>query len=192
MAPKSDLPIVQHEHGAAWAAWLAEHHDNSAGVWLKLAKKASAATTVNHAQALEEALRFGWIDGQTRPHDGDFWLQRFTPRRKRSRWSKINREKAERLIAAGTMEPAGLAQVEAARADGRWDAAYEPQSTATVPEDLQRALDSNSRAKEFFETLTGANRYAILYRIHDAKRPETRAKRIAQYVAMCAEHRTLH
>jgi uncharacterized protein YdeI (YjbR/CyaY-like superfamily) len=192
MAPTSDLPIMQHEHRAAWAAWLAEHHDNSPGVWLKLAKKASAATTVNHAQALEEALRFGWIDGQTRPHDGDFWLQRFTPRRKRSRWSKINREKAEQLIAAGSMEPAGLTQVEAARADGRWDAAYEPQSTATVPEDLQRALDSNPRAKEFFETLTGANRYAILYRVQDAKRPETRAKRIAQYVTMCAEHRTLH
>jgi uncharacterized protein YdeI (YjbR/CyaY-like superfamily) len=192
MAPKSDLPILQHEHRAAWAAWLAEHHENSPGVWLKLAKKASAATTVNHAQALEEALRFGWIDGQTLPHDGDFWLQRFTPRRKRSRWSKINREKAEQLIAAGTMEPAGLAQVQAARADGRWDAAYEPQSTATVPEDLQRALDSNPPAKEFFETHTGANRYAILYRVHDAKRPETRAKRIAQYVAMCAEHRTLH
>src|ERR1700722_11530918 len=114
MAPKSDLPIVQREHRAAWAAWLAEHHDKSAGVWLKLAKKASAATTVNHAEALEEALRFGWIDGQTLPHDGDFWLQRFTPRRKRSRWSKINRDKAEQLIAAGTMEPAGLAQVEAA------------------------------------------------------------------------------
>jgi uncharacterized protein YdeI (YjbR/CyaY-like superfamily) len=192
MAPKSDLPIVQHEDQAAWSAWLADRHASSPGAWLKIAKQAAAATTVNYAQALEEALRFGWIDGQKRSHDADFWLQRFTPRGTRSRWSKINRESAERLIAAGKMELAGLAQVEAARADGRWDAAYEPQSTATVPEDLQRALDSNPRAKEFFETLTGANRYAILYRVQDAKRPETRAKRIAQYVAMCAEHRTLH
>ncbi len=192
MAPKPDLPIVQHEDQATWSAWLADHHASSPGVWLKIAKQAAAASTVNYAEALEEALRFGWIDGQKRAHDGDFWLQRFTPRGARSRWSKINREKAERLIAAGRMEPAGLVQVEAAQADGRWEAAYEPQSTATVPEDLQRALDSNPGAKEFFETLTGANRYAILYRVQDAKRPETRAKRIAEYVAMCAEHRPLH
>jgi uncharacterized protein YdeI (YjbR/CyaY-like superfamily) len=186
------LPILYCEDEAVWAGWLDGHHASSDGVWLKFAKKRTRAGSVTHAQALEHALRFGWIDGQVRPLDEHFFLQRFTPRRKRSAWSRINREHAERLIAEGMMRPAGLSQVEAARADGRWEKAYEPQSTATVPPDLQAALDQNPRAREFFETLRGANRYAILYRINDAKRPETRARRIAEYVQMCTEHRTLH
>jgi uncharacterized protein YdeI (YjbR/CyaY-like superfamily) len=192
MSPAVDLPILYCEDEAVWAGWLDRHHASSDGVWLKFAKKRARAGSVTHAQALERALCFGWIDGQVRPLDECFFLQRFTPRRKRSAWSRINREHAERLIAEGMMRPAGLSQVEAARADGRWERAYEPQSTATVPPDLQAALDQNPRAKEFFETLRGANRYAILYRINDAKRPETRARRIAQYVQMCAERRTLH
>jgi uncharacterized protein YdeI (YjbR/CyaY-like superfamily) len=192
MAPKSELPILQCESQSAWAAWLAEHHPAADGVWLKFAKKDSGVQTVTYAEAVEEGLCFGWIDGQTKAHDDKFWLQRFTPRRKRSRWSRINRDKAERLIESNRMQPSGLVQVEAARADGRWEAAYEPQRTATVPDDLKEALEQNPRANEFFSGLTGANRYAILYRINDAKRPQTRAKRIADYVAMCAEHSTLH
>jgi uncharacterized protein YdeI (YjbR/CyaY-like superfamily) len=192
MPAKPDLPILQCDSHADWAAWLADNYAASTGVWLKFAKQAAPVETVTHAQALEEALCFGWIDGQTQRADEHFFLQRFTPRRRASKWSRINRDSAERLIAAGRMHPAGMAQVQAARADGRWDLAYEPQSTATVPDDLQAALDRNPQAKAFFETLTGANRYAILYRIGAAKRPRTRATRIEQYVAMCAEHRTLH
>jgi uncharacterized protein YdeI (YjbR/CyaY-like superfamily) len=187
-----ELPILKCESQRAFEVWLEEHGADSDGVWLKMAKKGAPDPTVTHAQALEEALRFGWIDGQVRALDEHFFLQRFTPRRKRSRWSQINRESAEQLIATGRMRPAGMTQVQAARADGRWEQAYPPQRTATVPEDLQAALDRNPGAKAFFETLTGSNRYAILYRVNDAKRPETRARRIEQYVAMCAEHRTLH
>jgi uncharacterized protein YdeI (YjbR/CyaY-like superfamily) len=192
MPPAADQPILFCEDENAWEAWLERHHADPAGVWLKFAKKGAPTSSVTHAQALEHALRFGWIDGQVRPLDEHFFLHRFTPRRKRSVWSRINREHGERLIAEGRMQPAGLAQVEAARADGRWERAYEPQSAATVPPDLQAALEANPEAQAFFETLKGTNRYAILYRINDARRPETRARRIAQYVQMCAEHRTLH
>jgi uncharacterized protein YdeI (YjbR/CyaY-like superfamily) len=187
-----DNPIIERRSQADWEAWLEENHGASDGVWLKIAKKSTGIPTVTHREALEEALCFGWIDGQRRPLDDEYFLQRFTPRRTRSRWSQVNRDSAERLIAAGRMRPAGLAAITAAKTDGRWEAAYEPQSRATVPDDLQRALDANPAAKEFFETLKGQNRYAILYRVNDAKRPETRAKRIADYVAMCAERRTLH
>lgn len=176
----------------AWEAWLEEHHGSMDGLWLTLAKKGSGVRSVTYSEAVEIALCFGWIDGQKRAFDDGWWLQRFTPRRPRSRWSRINREKATALIEAGRMRPAGLREVELARADGRWDAAYEPQAAATVPEDLQRALDEDDAARAFFATLTGANRYAILYRIHDAKRPETRARRIERFVAMLREGRTLH
>jgi uncharacterized protein YdeI (YjbR/CyaY-like superfamily) len=192
MPPAAELPILLCADERAWEQWLEHRHSSSDGVWLKFAKKGAPASSVTHAEALEHALCFGWIDGQVRPLDEHFFLQRFTPRRARSRWSQINRRHAERLIADGRMRDAGLEQVEAARKDGRWQRAYEPQSTASVPADLQQALDANPAAKEFFETLRGSNRYAILYRINDAKRPETRARRIAQYVRMCAEHRTLH
>ena len=190
--PRDDLPVLEFEQRIAWQSWLDEQHASSAGVWIKIAKKASGIPTVTHAEALEDALCYGWIDGQRAPHDDTHFLQRFTPRRPRSKWSEINRAKAILLIEQGRMQPAGRAQIEAAKADGRWEAAYAPQSSKTVPEDFQRALHDNPAAYEFFKTLTGARRYAFLYRIGDAKRPETRAKRISQYVAILAEGRTLN
>ena len=190
--PRDDLPVVTADSQQSWQAWLHEHHASSAGVWLKIAKKGAPAETVSYAEAVEDALCYGWIDGQKGRLDDDYWLQRFTPRTTRSKWSKINREKAEQLIAAALMMPPGLREVEVARADGRWEAAYEGQATATVPPDLARALELNPVASAFFATLTGANRYAILYRIQDAKRPDTRARRIEKYVAMLSEHKTIH
>jgi uncharacterized protein YdeI (YjbR/CyaY-like superfamily) len=188
--PRDDLPILKFADREAWARWLQDEHDGAPGVWLKIAKKASGITTVTHPEALEEALCRGWIDGQRAPHDETYFLQRFTPRGPRSKWSQINRDKATKLIEQGRMEPAGLAQVEAAKQDGRWEAAYPPQSSAAVPEDFQRALDENPAAKEFFATLRGTRRYSFIYRIADAKRPETRARRIREFVAMLAEGRT--
>ena len=175
-----------------WEAWLEQHHADSSGVWLKLAKKGAGVPSVTYAEAVEAALCFGWIDGQKAALDERFWLQKFTPRRPRSVWSKINREKAERLIRDGRMRPAGRREVEAAKADGRWDAAYDAPSTATVPDDLRAALDANPAAAEFFAGLNSANRYAILHRVQTAKRPETRARRIAQLVAMLADGRKLY
>jgi uncharacterized protein YdeI (YjbR/CyaY-like superfamily) len=177
---------------AAWEAWLSEHHASSTGVWLKLIKKNSAKAGPSYAEAVEVALCFGWIDGQADRFDGDYWMQRFTPRTLRSRWSKINREKALKLIEAGRMRSAGLTQVELARADGRWVAAYDGQAVATVPGDLLRALETNDEARDFFSTLDGRNRYAILYRIQEAKKAETRALRITKYVAMLSEGKKLH
>lgn len=177
---------------AAFEAWLEQHGEDADEVWVRFAKKGSGAATVTYDEALEAALCFGWIDGKALGLDERFYLQRFTPRRKRSIWSKRNTEKAEALIAAGRMRPAGLRQVEAARADGRWEAAYEGSAAAAVPEDFRRELDANAAAAEFFATLKGQNRYAILYRIQTAKRPETRAKRIREFVAMLAERRTLY
>ncbi len=190
--PRDDLPILEFADREAWARWLQDEHDGAPGVWLKIAKKASGITTVTHPEALEEALCRGWIDGQRAPHDETYFLQRFTPRGPRSKWSQINRDKATKLIEQGRMEPAGLAQVEAAKQDGRWEAAYPPQSSAAVPEDFQRALDENPAAKKFFATLRGTRRYSFIYRIADAKRPETRARRIREFVAMLAEGRTHH
>jgi len=188
---KQELPVVPFGSAAAWEAWLEEHHAASEGLWLKISKKDSGIESVSYAEALDVALCYGWIDGQKGRFDEKFWLQRFTPRRPRSKWSKVNREKVAGLIEAGRMKPAGLREVEKAKSDGRWEAAYEPQSRATVPDDLRRALDENREASAFFETLDGANRYAILYRIADAKRPETRARRIEKYVAMLAERKKL-
>lgn len=192
MSTKADLPILQFDDQVAWAGWLEHNHAETSGVWLKLAKRGSAVKTVTYGEALEEALCYGWIDGQVSRHDESFYLQRFTPRRPRSKWSANNRDKVERLIAEGRMRPAGLEAIEAAKSDGRWDAAYPAQSNATIPDDLQKALDDNPDAKAFFETLTGQNRYAFLFRLHGVKRPETRAKRIATYMAMLSEHRTFH
>jgi uncharacterized protein YdeI (YjbR/CyaY-like superfamily) len=169
---------------AEWESWLEEHHAASTGVWLEIAKKGAGVETVSHAEALEAALCYGWIDGQRKGLDERFFLQRFTPRRARSTWSRVNRERAIELIEQGRMKPAGLAEVERARRDGRWDAAYEPQSTASVPDDLQRELDRNPRAAEVFAALNSRNRYAIIYRLRDAKRPETRARRLTRFVAM--------
>ena len=190
--PRDSLPILQFPDPTAWERWLQDHHAASQGVWLRIAKKASGIPTVTHAQALEEALCYGWIDGQRAPLDKTFFLQRFTPRRARSKWSQINRQKAIELIEQGRMKAAGLAEVESAKSDGRWDAAYAPQSSLTVPEDFQRALAENPAANEFFATLRGARRYSFIYRIADAKRPETRARRIKEFVAMLAEGRTHH
>ena len=172
-------------------SWLAEHGVGSDGIWLKFAKKASGIQSVSYAEAVEVALCHGWIDGQAKRLDESHYLQRFTPRRPRSRWSRINREKAEALIAEGRMRPGGLREVERARDDGRWEDAYDPPTTATVPDDFRRALDAEPAAREFFESLGATKRYSFLYRIQDAKRPETRAKRIAEYVELLRAGRTL-
>ena len=178
---------------AEWEAFLAASHaDTPDGVWIRIAKRGTGLPSVTHAEALEAALCYGWIDAQRRPHSETHFLQRFVPRRARSRWSKVNRAKAEELIARGAMHPAGRAEVERARADGRWDAAYDAQSTATVPDDLERELVSRPRARAFFEALDSRNRYAILYRIQEAKRPETRARRIAKFVAMLEAGERIH
>jgi uncharacterized protein YdeI (YjbR/CyaY-like superfamily) len=191
--PRGDLPVLGFADSGAWEAWLAEQHAAAAGVWLKIPKKNSAAADgVSYAEALAVALCYGWIDGQKGRLDDDYWLQRFTPRKRGSRWSKINTEKAAELIEAGRMQPAGMREVELARADGRWEAAYQGQRAIEVPEDLAAELARNDEARAFFVTLSGVNRYAILYRIGEAKRPETRAKRIAKFVAMLAAHETIH
>jgi uncharacterized protein YdeI (YjbR/CyaY-like superfamily) len=184
MPPRDDLPVMPFGSREAWAAWLDDAHEAAAGVWLKIAKKGSGHDSVSYAEAVEVALCYGWIDGQKAAFDDAHWLQRFTPRRPRSRWSQVNRAKAIELIAGGAMKPAGLREVERAKADGRWDAAYGGRRTMAVPDDLQRALDEDDAARESFATLDATNRYAILYRIHDAKRPETRARRIARFVEM--------
>ncbi|MDQ0568270.1 uncharacterized protein YdeI (YjbR/CyaY-like superfamily) [Variovorax paradoxus] len=177
---------------AAWERWLKRHHADAAGVWLRMAKKSSGIASVNHAEALEVALCYGWIDGQRKAEDDKHFLQRFTPRTPRSTWSKINRDKTLRLIEEGHMQPAGLAEVERARTDGRWEAAYDAQSIATVPPDLQAALDANSKAAVFFAKLDSRNRYAVLFRTQGAKKAETRARRIAQFVEMLAKGEKIH
>jgi uncharacterized protein YdeI (YjbR/CyaY-like superfamily) len=191
-SPRDGLPIVSFLSPDEWEEWLEDEHATSRGVWLKIARKGTGRLSVSYDEALDVALAYGWIDGQKGRYDDEHWVQRFTPRTPRSRWSKINCARAGALIVAGRMRPAGLAEVERAKADGRWEAAYDGQRTATVPEDLQRALDASPAARDFFATLSGANRYAILYRVQDAKRPDTRARRIAQFVEMLAERRTLH
>ena len=191
MSPDS-LPVMCFESTDTWDAWLAAHHAGSAGLWLKIAKKGSAGQSISYSEALDVALCHGWIDGQKGRHDDEYWLQRFTPRKPGSKWSKINTERAAALIASGRMRPAGLREVERAQADGRWEQAYESQSRVTVPEDLARALAANQRARAFFATLDSTNRYAILYRVGTARRPETRAKRIDTFVAMLSEHRKIY
>lgn len=189
---RSGLPIIGFADAAALDHWLAAQPAESAGLWLKLAKKGSGVASVSKAEAIDAALCHGWIDGQLDPYDAAHWLIRFTPRKPRSKWSRINRTRALELVAEGRVRPAGLAQIDAAKADGRWDAAYAPASTAEVPDDLAAALDANPTAAAFFATLTGANRYAILYRIGAVKRAETRARKIADFVAMLARGETLH
>ena len=186
---KRELPIIPFASRDAWKAWLEEHHTASDGLWLKIAKKGSGPETVTYHQAVEIALCYGSIGGQVRKFDEDYYLQRFTPRRPRSKWSKINRQKVTELMNRGEMKAAGLREVERAKADGRWDAAYDAPSTATVPDDLRRELAKYDTARKFFSELDGRNRYAILYQIQDAKRPERRARRIAKYVAMLAEQK---
>jgi uncharacterized protein YdeI (YjbR/CyaY-like superfamily) len=192
MSVTQDRPVISFESGDAWEAWLAEHHAASPGLWLKLAKKGSGIATVSYSEALDVALCYGWIDGQKDKFDGDYWLQRFTPRRPRSPWSKINCDRVAALVARGAMQPAGLREVERAKADGRWEAAYDGQRAAAVPDDLRRELEGNAAAREFFATLDSANRYAILYRLHEAKKPETRARRLKTFVTMLSEGKKIH
>ena len=192
MVAKDDLPISSFASREAWEAWLAEQHASSRGLWLKIAKKASGIPTVSFPEALEAALCYGWIDGQRAAFDGQYFLQRFTPRRPKSRWSKINCDRVAELIERGLMQPAGLREVERAKADGRWEAAYDGPRNATVPDDLQRELDKHEAARAFFATLNSTNRFAILYRVQDARTPETRARRIAQFVAMLREGKKLY
>lgn len=187
-----DLPVHLFAGPPELEAWLKENHATSQGVWLKIAKKGAGETSVTYAEALELALCFGWIDSQKRGFNETHFLQRFTPRRPRGRWSRINREKAEVLIEEGRVRPAGMAEVEAAKADGRWEAAYEGQRTAQVPPDLQRELDANPAAAEFFAGLDSANRYAIVYRLDDAKKPETRERRLRKFVAMLEHGEKIH
>ncbi len=188
----TELPVESFADQAAFRDWLRDNVSTAPGVWVKIAKKGSAHTSVTYAEAVEVALCFGWIDSQARRLDDDFRVQRFTPRRARSPWSKRNREAVEALIERGLMEPAGLAAVEAAKADGRWARAYDGSKDAQVPEDFAAALAANPAAEAFFATLDSRNRYAALYRIQDAKRPETRARRIAAFVEQLAEGRTFH
>jgi uncharacterized protein YdeI (YjbR/CyaY-like superfamily) len=187
-----DLPIILFSDQGELESWLEENGDSSEGFWLKIGKKGSGVECVDYLEGLEVALCFGWIDSQKRSLDEAHFLQRFTPRRPRGRWSKINREKAEALIEGGRMRPAGLGEVEAAKADGRWDAAYAGQRSAEVPADLRAELDRNEKAKAFFAEISGANRYAILYRLDEAKKPETRERRLRKFVTMLERRETIH
>jgi len=186
-----DLPVKLFKTPEAWTKWLHANHAKSAGIWMQIAKKGTALTSVNYQEALDVALCYGWIDGQKRPNDETSWLQRFTPRGPRSIWSKINTAKADALIASGRMHASGLAAIEAAKASGRWESAYQPSSTASVPPELQAALDKNPKAKAFFETLRGANRYGVIFRVHTAKKPETKAKRVADFIAKMERGETI-
>ena len=190
MPTTTEIPILPFESKKKFAEWLAKNHDKSAGVWLKIAKKATGISTVTYAEALDVALCYGWIDGQKGSFDEQYFLQKFTPRRPKSIWSKINVEKVEGLIASGEMKPAGLKAVEAAKQDGRWAAAYASQKNIEVPQDFLSALNKNKKAKAFFETLTGAKRYSFLFRIEMAKKAETREKRIRQFVEMLGQGET--
>lgn len=175
-----------------WEAWLETRGETCSGVWLRLAKKSAEQATVSYAKALESALCFGWIDGQKQAENEHYWLQRFCPRTAKSIWSKINREKALVLIGSGRMRPAGMRAVSLAKEDGRWEKAYSSASNSTVPADLQQALDANKKAKEFFATLNSQNRYAILFRIQNVKKAETRARKIAQFVEMLCHGEKLY
>ena len=188
----TELAVLLFDQQKDWAAWLKKNHDKAPGIWLRLAKKNSDRGSVTYQEALESALCYGWIDGQKKSDDEDYWLQKFTPRSASSIWSKINRDKALLLMESGRMAPSGLKEVERAQSDGRWDAAYDSASSAAVPADFQAALDANPRARAFFATLNGSNRYAVLFRIQAAKKAETRAKRIQDFTHMLERHEKLH
>lgn len=189
--PASELPVLHFETPQAWEQWLAASKA-AAGVWLKIAKKDAGIASVTYAEALDVALCHGWIDGQKKGLDAQFFLQRFTPRRPRSLWSKINVAKVEALAAAGRLRPAGLREVEAAKADGRWAAAYSGAASMEVPEELAKALAKNRKARSFFEALDKTNRYAVCWRVQTARKPETRAARIETLVAMLARGEKIH
>jgi uncharacterized protein YdeI (YjbR/CyaY-like superfamily) len=189
---RAGLPILAFADARAFDGWLESQGATAPGLWLKLAKKGAPQRTLAKSEAIDAALCHGWIDGQLHPYDDHYWLIRFTRRKPRSKWSELNRKRATELVAEGRMRPAGLAQIEMAKTDGRWDAAYSPASTAGPPPDLAAALDANPKAAAFFATLTGANRYAVLYRIGAVKTPEARARKIAKFIAMLERGETLH
>jgi uncharacterized protein YdeI (YjbR/CyaY-like superfamily) len=192
MKQADTLPIILFATQQDWEAWLKEHHTDTRGIWLKIAKKESGILSLSYAEAVESALCYGWIDGQKASGDEQYWLQKFTPRGPKSMWSKVNCDKATALLASGRMQPAGIRQVELAKADGRWEAAYESQSKITIPDDFQRELDTNQQAKEFFTTLNSVNRYAILFRIQAAKKPETRSARIKKFIEMLSNNQKIY
>ena len=189
---KGDLPVNPFESQREWEEWLDQNHETSPGIWLKLAKVNSGIQSVSYPEAVDSALCYGWIDGQKGSYDDRYWLQRFTRRTSRSKWSKKNRHRATELIEQGRMQTAGLREIELAGQDGRWEAAYDSPSTATVPDDLQQRLDENPVAKEFFDNLDSRNRYAILHQIQNAKKSETRARRIEKYIQMLNEGKKLY
>jgi uncharacterized protein YdeI (YjbR/CyaY-like superfamily) len=191
-ATKPDLPVLAFESAAAWRRWLSSHHTSSAGVWVRFFKKGSGVPTVTYSEAVDEALCFGWIDSQAKRFDEQSYLQRFSPRRRRSLWSKINITRVEKLTAAKRMRAAGLKEVEAAKADGRWERAYEPPSRLSIPDDFREALAKNKKAQAFFATLNRANLYAVSWRLATAKKPETRARRIAQLIEMFSRGERVH
>jgi len=190
--PPPDAVTLRCDSARAFESWLRKNHCASEGVWLEIAKPGAPAVTISYAEAVEIALCYGWIDGQKKAGNANYWLQRLTPRRPRSLWSKVNRARAEALIAAGRMQASGQAEIDRAKADGRWDAAYDSARTAAVPPDLQSALDAHPRARAFFSTLDAANRYAVLWRVQTARKPETRASRIEALVAMLARGDKIH
>ena len=188
----ADVPIRAFKDAAAWDTWLGKNQNTAAGLWMRIAKKASGTKSITYPEAVEIALCHGWIDGLKRPESDTTWLQRFTPRRKKSIWSEINREKALALIASGRMKPAGLAEVERAKLDGRWDAAYQSPKSATMPADFRKELDRHPKANAFFKTISKTNSYAILWRIQTAKKAETRAKRIKDFIERLEKGETIH
>ena len=189
---RGGLPVLVFPNGGSFEEWLDQQPADAAGAWLKLPKKLAGMRGLTKAEAIDAALCYGWIDGQLDKYDNQYWLVRFTPRKARSKWSQVNKRRAIELLAEGRMRISGIAQIEAAKTDGRWAAAYAPASSAKVPADLQAALAANPQAAKFFATLKGANRYAILYRIGSVKRPETRARKVAEYVAMLERGETIH
>jgi uncharacterized protein YdeI (YjbR/CyaY-like superfamily) len=192
MESYQNLPVLLFRSQQDWHTWLEDNRGHPQGVWLKHAKKASGKQSVSYAEAVEEALCYGWIDGQKQAYDSDYFLQKFTPRGPKSIWSKINVAKVESLIAAGQMQPAGLVAIESAKQDGRWDAAYDSPSANVVPDDFQAALDANPGAKQFFETLNKANVYAFCWRVQTAKKSETRRARIEKFINMLNRGEKLH
>ena len=189
---KRDIPIITFKSLQAWETWLAAQPAVSPGVWLKLAKKSAKAASVSRQEAIDGALCYGWIDGQLDKFDDDWWLVRFAPRKPNSKWSEKNRDRALQLLVLKRINAAGLREIEQAKADGRWDQAYAPQSTATIPDDLDAALKKNKKAMIFFATLDRANRYSIVHRVHTAKKPETRARRVETFVDMLSRGETIH
>ena len=187
-----DLPVIEFANQEEWRKWLHAHHTQPAGIWIKFAKKGTGVTTASYDEALDAALCYGWIDGQTQRFDATYYLQKFTPRRAKSIWSKRNVTKVAKLAAAGKIQPAGQAAIDAAKADGRWEQAYDSFSNSVIPDDFQAALVANPKAKAFYATLNKTNTYAILWRIQTAKKPETRARRIETLIAMLNSEEKIH